>query len=667
MVSFTDLKFYKSKNAGLGGDIDTDLLITSSIANNLFQNVPRSEQVAGEDYYMCMYMKDTSSEKMGDLAFWLSSDTIKSDTEVKWAKEVNYHKYQYAPWKDFNGTSDFTEEAHRAALSVGKFSISAWVNFTGDLLSLKMIVGKGVDLGGSSADYWNYQLYVNSSEQLVCGFQEMDGTNHLATSPLSYNDGKWHFVTVTYDGLTVRLYVDAVQVATHATSATPNTNTRPVRIGCDSVGTSGTFFTGKIDEVRIWDIELTADEILNLYNTDEIPKVDSDNLLNEYKYGNDNGSRIAQEIADQYTAPVGITDWKQVTSTEPTGDAIMGTFRQNTYKPVWVWWHVDAGAEDVRKDRAIFSAAMTITSTGTGTGGQTGGGGGTGSGGNPTPTPTNYKIAVVGDWGEENETDDVVNQIKNGGYNLVIGTGDNSYTGSDNEWYPIVKSIDHNQGSSIRFETCMGNHDSESNIKSHFRYRNIYTSFDFENTHTLILSTENNMDIGSAQHTFATNDLKAQDSRSNIDWIFVVFHRPMMGASSDHPNNEMDQIQNYMDLFLQHNVTMVFAAHNHNWQRTYPVKRSGSGVTRVITDSNGPYTPGTPSKWLIHVISGAGGHDRPGTLYDLGSKPSFQVFQSNDHNGIFSITASNGGQTLTCKFINTGGDEFDTFTITAAT
>ena len=660
MVSATDLKFYKSKNAGLGGDIDTTLEIISSTPNNLFLNVPYTEQQAGEDYYMSLYMKDTSTEKMGDMSFWLSTDTVQNNTTVKWAMEANPHKYHFSPFEEFNGTSDFTEQAHAANLNMSKFSISAWVLFTADFADLKIILGKGVDGSESAANNWNYVLYVNPTEKFVGGFEESGGTDHLAVSPLSYNDGKWHFVTVTYDGDNVKLYVDGSQVAVHdATSATPNTNSHPIRIGSDSVGTAGTFFEGRIDEVRVWDTDLTSTEVLNLYNDGtNIPKVDSENLLYENKFGDDNGTVIAQEIANQYTAPVGV-EWQQAGS-QPD-DANMGNFIHNTYKPIWIWWHVDAAATDVRKSRAIFSFSFTITSTGTATSGETGGGGGSGSGGTPLPTPSNYKIAAVGDWGEENETDDVVNFIKNNGYNLVLGLGDNSYTGSDAEWYNIIKSIDDNQGSSVRFESTMGNHDSESDINKHFHYSKIYNSFDFQNIHILNLCTE--ISMTGAQLSFAQADLAAQDSRSEIDWIFVIFHRPMCGAKSTHPNNEEMQIENYLDLMIQHNVDLVMVGHNHNTQRTYPIKRSGSSVTRVITSKTGPYVKGQPAKWLVHVVSGAGGHDHPGTLYDLGTQPSFQAYQSNDYNGVFSITASNGGQTLTCEFINTGGDKFDTFTM----
>ena len=49
-------------------------------------------------------------------------------------------------------------------------------------------------------------------------------------------------------------------------SATPdNTGIQPVRIGANSLALNG-YFTGNIDEVRIWNRALSSTEISNAYN-----------------------------------------------------------------------------------------------------------------------------------------------------------------------------------------------------------------------------------------------------------------------------------------------------------------------------------------------------------------------------------------------------------------
>jgi hypothetical protein len=73
---------------------------------------------------------------------------------------------------------------------------------------------------------------------------------------------------VTNDGTNLRLYIDGVQVATKATSgASPeSTGTKPVRVGANSRVTPPTnFFTGEIDEVRVWNDDLTAQEVSSAF------------------------------------------------------------------------------------------------------------------------------------------------------------------------------------------------------------------------------------------------------------------------------------------------------------------------------------------------------------------------------------------------------------------
>ena len=60
------------------------------------------------------------------------------------------------------------------------------------------------------------------------------------------------------------LYVDGVQVATKSTlGASPeSTGTKPVRIGANSrVTPPGNFFTGEVDEVRVWNDDLTVQQV----------------------------------------------------------------------------------------------------------------------------------------------------------------------------------------------------------------------------------------------------------------------------------------------------------------------------------------------------------------------------------------------------------------------
>ena len=72
-------------------------------------------------------------------------------------------------------------------------------------------------------------------------------------------------LAATYDGATVRLYVNGVQVASRAQTGAIATSTNPLQIGGDSI--YGQYFAGRIDEARIYNRALSVTEIQSDMNT----------------------------------------------------------------------------------------------------------------------------------------------------------------------------------------------------------------------------------------------------------------------------------------------------------------------------------------------------------------------------------------------------------------
>jgi hypothetical protein len=67
-----------------------------------------------------------------------------------------------------------------------------------------------------------------------------------------------HFAT-TYDGATIRMYVNGVQTGTRAQTGTLRTSTQPLRFGGNAVWPE--WFRGRLDEIRVYDRALTAAQI----------------------------------------------------------------------------------------------------------------------------------------------------------------------------------------------------------------------------------------------------------------------------------------------------------------------------------------------------------------------------------------------------------------------
>jgi concanavalin A-like lectin/glucanase superfamily protein/calcineurin-like phosphoesterase family protein len=177
--------------------------------------------------------------------------------------------YHYDP--SFTATgSNYADAPSSPSLQLSQFSVAAWFKTSADYSTDAMIVNKG-GLGSETAGQnMNYGIWMTSNEQIRAGFESgSTAADFFATSPNKYNDNKWHYAVVTYGGSTVILYIDGVQVGTFSASGvTPDTSgTQPVRVGANSRVTPPTsnFFIGNIDEVRVWNDDLTPTEVSNAF------------------------------------------------------------------------------------------------------------------------------------------------------------------------------------------------------------------------------------------------------------------------------------------------------------------------------------------------------------------------------------------------------------------
>ncbi len=180
--------------------------------------------------------------------------------------------YNYAPYFTANG-SNFVSIPDSQELRLTNFTVSAWFRTTMNNNTLvSMIINKGgFGVDDPNVTDMNYGIWLTGSNQGVrgkvqAGFEDANGRDYFVTSPNTYNDGNWHYAVLTYDGSRLRLYVDGVEVASLNTTAVPDYNwNTPLTIGKDS-NSNSRYFTGDIDEVRIYNRALTAQEVSDAYN-----------------------------------------------------------------------------------------------------------------------------------------------------------------------------------------------------------------------------------------------------------------------------------------------------------------------------------------------------------------------------------------------------------------
>ena len=136
-------------------------------------------------------------------------------------------------------------------------TLEAWIN-PGALTGVwRDVIYKGND---------NYYLEADSTS----GKPATGGTFGaplFATAAPALN--AWTHLAGTYDGVTLRFYVNGVQVSSRAQTGAIATSTNPLQIGGDSI--FGQYFFGKIDEVRVYNRALSATEIQSDMNTPIVP------------------------------------------------------------------------------------------------------------------------------------------------------------------------------------------------------------------------------------------------------------------------------------------------------------------------------------------------------------------------------------------------------------
>jgi parallel beta-helix repeat protein len=183
-------------------------------------------------------------------------------------------RYSYSPAFVAKG-SNYYDIRDDPSLHLHKFSLGAWFKTSQWVWEYDhvIIAGKGGFGSESGGKNMNYGLWMTKLEKISAGFENSAGENFFITTNGAYNDGKWHYAIVTYDGSTLALYLDGQRKGRQHISVTPDASgSQPLRIGANSLS-SDRHFKGEIDEVKVWDRALSETEIRDYYSTG-IHKVD---------------------------------------------------------------------------------------------------------------------------------------------------------------------------------------------------------------------------------------------------------------------------------------------------------------------------------------------------------------------------------------------------------
>lgn len=162
----------------------------------------------------------------------------------------------------FDGVDDkVTATGASSLISNSNISMSCWVyptNSAPNYPNFDGIVGFRND---ANADF--YLLHLTAST-LEARLRNSSGTNYDAIVP-GIQLNTWQHIVMTYNGSSLKVYVNGTQAVSIAASGTINSSTETFHIGGLPFSPSPFMFGGKLDEVALWSKALTPAEITCMY------------------------------------------------------------------------------------------------------------------------------------------------------------------------------------------------------------------------------------------------------------------------------------------------------------------------------------------------------------------------------------------------------------------
>ncbi len=151
--------------------------------------------------------------------------------------------YKFEPFLLLDG-EDFEDISQNDKFVLQNFAITAWINTNqSSLLEPAHIVNKGGFNTDEKGENMNYGIWFSVDGTISGGFETESGEDFEVKSTSKYNDGKWHYVLLSYDGSLLRLDIDGQKQISTTTKNTngvipDTTGYQPLRIGANSLDKS---------------------------------------------------------------------------------------------------------------------------------------------------------------------------------------------------------------------------------------------------------------------------------------------------------------------------------------------------------------------------------------------------------------------------------------------
>ncbi len=160
---------------------------------------------------------------------------------------------------DYNGTSDVSKSS-TSPVSAVAFTLAGWV-YSDTTTGTRYAFGLQAP---STAHGWRIGF---NGTGLILQCTSSGGTQNTQSAGNAAS-GQWMHLGIVASSATSRaLYKNGSSLATGTSSLTPGSVSQ-IRIGAgsDSSGNAGSYWDGAVSHVCLWNVALTAQEMLSLYN-----------------------------------------------------------------------------------------------------------------------------------------------------------------------------------------------------------------------------------------------------------------------------------------------------------------------------------------------------------------------------------------------------------------
>ena len=201
--------------------------------------------------------------------------------------------YEYinpATHLNFDGVNDHILLSAATINNLPQGSIGAWIRPTAAVLDNQTICAKQSDFENS------YAIFSIGGDTAANGklfYKSKNGASIVSTSSIVAN--QWTHVAVTFTGTQAQIYLNGVLDATASGDfSLPNdTSVTATSIGAWLGNGNGQYFTGDIDEFRVWNVTLSQTDIQNLMNCEAQSQPE---LVAYYKFNQGNDNAINSSI-----------------------------------------------------------------------------------------------------------------------------------------------------------------------------------------------------------------------------------------------------------------------------------------------------------------------------------------------------------------------------------